>query len=278
MKKRQKIIITLIISIVLVMCISVTAFAYSQTLTGESKTQNIGGRQYTAYNSVTYISGTGVKATTDITCDTHCSAGELGVFPMLQDSNYNIVLRPGWIYNSFDNAVALSAGTAYHSATSGTYYSGGNAEGQNTIVVLNLSPGLSIGSSRAEKIGEYRVNTNGQTYGVVNKFTAEENYPDLVGAVGLDGTEGYILSQELLDRVVPASSEEAAALMTDPNYIQGRIIDLYAADGVTVIGKFMTGGLVGVTVQENNTTTTYNKDGTIVRTYDNGAKSITRWK
>lgn len=86
------------------------------------------------------------------------------------------------------------------------------------------------------------------------------------------------MSKELLSRQIPATREAAAALMTDPNYIQGRYINLYAEDGVTVIGKFLTGSLVGVTVQENGVTTTYNEDGTILKTFDNGTERIIRWK
>lgn len=75
-----------------------------------------------------------------------------------------------------------------------------------------------------------KVNANGQTYGkTTNDYT-----PDLIAAVGADGTHGYVSDSELsgvgrrksLDDVVtdiPAS------------------IPLYASDGVTVIGEFPIG-------------------------------------
>lgn len=284
MKKKHKSLVVVILSIILVFGFSVSAFAYSQTLTGSSRTYTAGNRKYTTFNSITYISGRGVKAYTDITCNTGCSAGELGVFPTLQDYNLNIVLAPGWIYNTVDSCSGISAGTSFYSTSSGTYYSGGDAKGyndvsgNNNIFVTYVSPGLTINESKSAEIGKYGVNENGQTYGVVNDFTAEKYYPDLVGAVGTDGTEGYILSKELLQMQRASSREEAVALMRDPEYIQGRLIDLYAADGTTVIGKFLLGGLIGVTVQEGDVTTTYNKEGTIVETYANGTERIVRWR
>lgn len=284
MKKKHKSLITTILSIVLIFSLSVSAFAYTQTLTGSSRTHSVGNRKYTVFNTITYSSGRGVKAITDVTCDTPCDAGQLAVYPMLQDENFLVVLAPGWIYNTVDSSSGISAGTWYHSTSSGTYYSGGYGQGYNDVggydngLVAYISPGLTVGSSKSMEIAKYGVNKNGQTYGVVDKLTDEKDYPDLVGAVGIDGTKGYVLSKELLSRQIPATREAAAALMTDPNYIQGRYINLYAEDGVTVIGKFLTGSLVGVTVQENGVTTTYNEDGTILKTFDNGTERIIRWK
>lgn len=202
---------------------------------------------------------------------------------MLQDERYLLVLSPGWVYNTGSGKL-LSAGSGYYNATSGTYYSGGGGSGINDTTGIHrslqayLSPGWTVSSTRSVSVNAaYGINEGGQTYGTVTATTPEALYPDLVGAVGLDGTEGYVLASELRQEK-PKSSEEAAALMTDPEYIQGRIIDLYAADGKTVIGKFRVGGLIGVTVQEEGRTTTYMENGTMVTQYANGAEKIVRWK
>ena len=261
--------------------LSVNAFAL-ESLPGTERTHTVGNRQYTVRNSVGYENGRGVSAFTRISCNTAPSPGDMGVYPLLQNERYLLVLSPGWVYNT-GNGKLLSAGSGYYNATSGTYYSGGTANGMNDItgimrgLQIYLSPGWTVSSTRSVSANASRgINEKGQTYGTITAATPEALYPDLVGAVGLDGTEGYVLASEL-HQTQPKTSEEAAALMTDPDYIQGRLINLYAADGVTVIGKFRAGGLIGVTVQEDNRTITYEENGTIVTQYANGTKETVRW-
>ena len=282
MKKTRKASLALVLSVILIIALSVNAFALT-SLPGNERTHSVGNRQYTVRNSVGYENGRGVSAFTRISCDTEPSPGDMGVYPMLQDEHYLIVLSPGRIYNTGSGRL-LSAGSGYYNATSGTYYSGGGDSGMNDItgimrgLQIYLSPGWTVSSTRsASANAAYGINEQGQTYGTVTGTTPEALYPELVGAVGLDGTEGYVLASELRQEQ-PKTSEEAAALMTDPDYIQGRIINLYAADGVTVIGKFRAGGLVGVTVQEDGRTTTYMENGTMITQYANGAEETVRWK
>jgi hypothetical protein len=91
-------------------------------------------------------------------------------------------------------------------------------------------------------------NDNGQTYG----FIEPENVPDLISAIGIDGTEGYVLEIDLIGEQ-PNNPEEALEIMKrleeriEEMHITGerfvRIIPFYAADGVTVIGEFGIGSL-----------------------------------
>lgn len=281
MKKSKKASLALVLSVIMIFALSVNAFA-TDFLNGTSRAHTVGTRQYTVRNNIGYSSSRGVSAFTQISCDTKPAPGEMGVYPMLQNERYLIVLSPGWVYNTA--GTFLSAGSGYYDATSGTYYSGGGGSGVDDTTGVHrslqayLSPGWTVSSTRAVPANAaYGINEEGQTYGTVTAATPEAFYPDLVGAVGLNGTEGYVLASEL-QQEKPKSSEEAVALMTDPEYIQGRIIDLYAADGKTIIGKFRTGGLIGVTVQEDGCTTTYMENGTIVTQYANGAEKIVRWK
>lgn len=71
---------------------------------------------------------------------------------------------------------------------------------------------------------EYPVNENGETYGSANG----SQVPDLLAAPTDDGQIGYVRVNELeLARNVAGSIESGE-----------RIIEVYAADGVTVIGEF----------------------------------------
>jgi signal peptidase I len=67
-------------------------------------------------------------------------------------------------------------------------------------------------------------------------FEAINKTPDLVKAVGVDGTEGYVRNQDLLGEM-PKTPEEALE-MQKKSPPGGRDIPLYAADGKTVIGVF----------------------------------------
>jgi hypothetical protein len=95
----------------------------------------------------------------------------------------------------------------------------------------------------------YPVNANGQTYGLQG-WTDDTHSPDLIPAMGIDGTEGYINSSYSGHGPFPQPNnpEEAEVYMqwlherqeeikvTGEKYIW--TIPLYASDGVTVIGEY----------------------------------------
>ena len=277
--QRKKAALSLILVVLMAMWLTVNVFA--ATLNGNVASAPIGGRTYSAYNTIT-VSGNNARAGTSEDCNVVCAAGHLAVYPILQDI-HGILLSSGWVYNT-TTTNWFNASTSLYSATSGTLYSGGAAMGWNvelghyTGYTLYRSPGLSIGSKSANEAidGAYKINSHGQTYGVFSDTTKE--YPDLVGAVGVDGTIGYVYSKDLFETDIPASPQEAVARMNDKEYIQGRLINLYANDGVTVIGQYRTDCLIGVTVQENAVSKTYHADGTISMTYSDGRDMTARWK
>lgn len=83
-------------------------------------------------------------------------------------------------------------------------------------------------------------NESGETYGS-GDLTPYERKPDLIKAMGMDGTIGYIRRAEA-DGPMPNTPEEALAIQakqTNPRYI-----NLYESNGKTIIGKFKisTGG------------------------------------
>lgn len=99
------------------------------------------------------------------------------------------------------------------------------------IGIISLGPAFSSPSGAPH----YPKNLNGQTYGSNTQATSIETEPDLILAIGVDGTEGYIKSVDL-NGTMPKTPEEALKLQSKaPDF---RIIPLYAVDGKTVIGKF----------------------------------------
>ncbi|ADL07111.1 M56 family metallopeptidase [Thermosediminibacter oceani] len=80
---------------------------------------------------------------------------------------------------------------------------------------------------------QYRVNEYGETYGpaIYAEVLGEE--PDLIAAIGIDGTFGYVRSSDL-NPPDPRTPEEAVA----QNNLGDKLIPLYDKDGRTVIGQF----------------------------------------
>lgn len=80
----------------------------------------------------------------------------------------------------------------------------------------------------------YPKNESGMTYGSGTNIDDKNPGPDLIGAIGADGTFGYIRAADrAVNEEPPANPEEAANWKS-----KGYSIPLYAADGTTVIGEF----------------------------------------
>ncbi|WP_340028403.1 hypothetical protein MHB71_30570 [Paenibacillus sp. FSL H7-0940] len=86
----------------------------------------------------------------------------------------------------------------------------------------------------------YPKNKNGQTYGSNIYASSPETEPDLILAMGVDGTEGYLLKKDM-DGEQPKTPEEAIAIQNSRSP-DGWDIPLYDKDGETVIGVFHVGG------------------------------------
>lgn len=89
----------------------------------------------------------------------------------------------------------------------------------------------------------FLVNENGQTYGSSANCIAAEDFPDLILAVGQDGTEGYVYNSDM-QGYTPSSPEDAVRYMNElmelnEQGINSFSIPLYESDGTTVIGEFL---------------------------------------
>lgn len=82
----------------------------------------------------------------------------------------------------------------------------------------------------------YPKNKNGQTYGSATDAASPDAEPELIRAIGVDGTMGYVLKKDL-DGERPQSPEEALAIQNSRSP-GGRDIPLYDVDGENIIGVF----------------------------------------
>ncbi|RAJ03452.1 hypothetical protein DET54_101655 [Paenibacillus pabuli] len=110
-------------------------------------------------------------------------------------------------------------------------------------VGVTLALGVGIGvygwgaayadTSPSEDQMEIKINDKGQTYG---SFVYHgETQLDLVKAIGVDGTEGYIKTSDM-NQDLPKTPEEAIQSMDEPKV--DKYINLYDSNE-NVIGKFL---------------------------------------
>lgn len=119
-------------------------------------------------------------------------------------------------------------------------------------LIISVTAGVAFAVSgytnrSQEQAPKYQVNEYGQTYGSGVYAVSVETEPDLIAAVGIDGTEGYVYAKDLQEDM-PKTPEEAVARTQALKKVQSlkksgeptviKIIPLYEADGKTVIGEF----------------------------------------
>lgn len=134
---------------------------------------------------------------------------------------------------------------------------------KNTIIsVLALSLGLTVGATafaaaadrqnavvycdddmtqplapQMEK--DYKLNSNGESYGSGAAAVYVEDMPDLIRVLGDNGIEGYVYASEMIGEP-PSSPEEAIKLQEErisKNDIE-KIINVYDCEGETVIDTY----------------------------------------
>ncbi|MDQ0208616.1 peptidase M56 BlaR1 [Alkalicoccobacillus murimartini] len=117
-----------------------------------------------------------------------------------------------------------------------------------TLVLTTFSIGILVGvfslqtAFGGQEITDYSINDSGKTYGSALFVETAEEEPDLISAIGLDGTEGYVKKTDL-DRVTgeadsPKTPEEALKKQEERERNQDIQIPLYEEDGETIIGEF----------------------------------------
>ncbi len=85
----------------------------------------------------------------------------------------------------------------------------------------------------------YEVNENGQTYGFIPDAASDDEFPDMIPAVGDNGKEGYVYVSDFHGDM-PSSPEEAMKIREsmDNGTYKPRTINVYDIDGKTIIDTF----------------------------------------
>lgn len=98
----------------------------------------------------------------------------------------------------------------------------------------------------------FPVNQNGQTYGSLMDVNTPGQEPDLVKAVGVDGTLGYVKFVDMQGKL-PKNPEEAIAMQNNRLKEGPKTIPLYDVDGKTIIGEFKIGNAEAFLIPEGST-------------------------
>lgn len=104
-------------------------------------------------------------------------------------------------------------------------------------ILISLSATV-FADDRSEAI-PFDVNENGETYGDYFQAASAGYTPDLIYAQGENGIFGYVRASDL-EEPMPESPEAALVLQAErkASGYTGHFINLYDADGVTIIGRF----------------------------------------
>ncbi|OZD60819.1 hypothetical protein CH263_20225 [Rhodococcus sp. 06-1059B-a] len=228
--------------------------ASAEALTGWVAPAGANGNGVQFLNTSTIINSPNLTAESKIysVFGQSANAGDIGVRARLFKSGA-LCEAIDYQYNFFSSP-ELTAGTSRDCGT-GSYnshgftavWNGTNAYSERLTFPSNplnwTSPAASQArSAQAEPAIEEGTNANGQTYGRGDQVSEDSELPDLIAAIGTDGTVGYIEKSDLAGPVT--SPEQARQLETrEVNGVEvlssgSRSVPLLAEDGVTEIGVF----------------------------------------
>lgn len=83
----------------------------------------------------------------------------------------------------------------------------------------------------------FQVNQSGEKYGSLANANYPGQEPDLVMAIGVDGTKGYLKYSDMMGKL-PKNPEEAIAMQNSRQNEFPKTLPLYDVDGKTIIGEF----------------------------------------
>lgn len=235
--KGRKTILSLLLIGVMVLGSSLCVYADTSS---DWQTQTVYGYSYDYCSSIWnryFTTGNTIEAVAEVitTNRKNAPAGYMGAQARLYNSSGTLVYSSSMVYNSSPviNVYAYSERTTssgYFYAQSKVSFYNGNGY---TSYTANKSPNAAVPSALNSNVG-YSVNANNETYGLGILAETLGIEPDLIAAVGRDGTEGYVRSEDLSP--TPSNPKEAVVMaelaQTD------RCIPLYNLDG-EVIGEFM---------------------------------------
>lgn len=225
-KNKKKLFAVLLCVLILSSSVVVQAYTESSWLIFPS----VEGVTYKGKTS-THGNGSAMWANATTMASKGVAGGRMGSLARLY-LNGSLVKSTGVIYND-GGAQSIIASTPTNS-TRGNYKAGGTSyiynpsTGSYSAHTLINSPAQTFSDSEVEIIR----NENGEIYGSEYELLLYGIQPDLVSAIGVDGTEGYVKEADI--NAVPQTLEEA--LEYTPTAYE---VPLYEEDGETVIGTFI---------------------------------------
>ncbi|MDR1735386.1 MAG: hypothetical protein LBR85_00750 [Oscillospiraceae bacterium] len=268
---RKKISLGVVWSLVIVMLLGTAAMAAGDWLYSPITYWTSGMDYISTFASqarIRHEGGSTVKVEGTINITGSTSLSHMGVECFMFDLANSLIYSSGEWWTSGNDDVktvallvdGLSAGTYRGYANTGVYING-ESEYRMTSNTPNLvfRPSVIVSKevfyATAEEISPpsmpaqsgISVNENGQTYGP-QPLDPNVEPPELIAAVGIDGTRGYVYSKDIKDHE-PFTSEEDIAAYTEKQHKLRKeaqknggaflsYVPLYASDGVTVIGEF----------------------------------------
>lgn len=233
-----------LIAAILVVCstMSFNGWASAASSTGGKQSANVYGINYTYYASIhNNTSDTWARGHVTFPYGSGVQAGYVAINTKLYNNSASVVNSTGVQY--LPDASAGTTGYVVDGAkysTKGTYFAKAdvhlyNGNGYNLYTTYQ-SPKL----SRALPIipnEPFKVNENNLTYGSDYYVSSTEEGPDLIQAVGKNGTEGYVYSKD-----INLDFNSLSDVLTYMNSGQSNFtVPLYAVDGVTIIDSFEVG-------------------------------------
>jgi hypothetical protein len=175
---------------------------------------------------------------------------ELALAPPAEATDVRVTvtcLTTGWTYWGFDPEGNNPSSSCAEGERSDAFMDFSLDLGETLFVTPDAGTEVIVTTQFLHSVQtDWGVNAKGQTYGVTKPGAGDD--PDLISAVGVDGTIGYVSGEEL-DQVngTVDTIEEALRTMEDNEPITadyqsgGATVPLYESDGTTVIGEFRVG-------------------------------------
>lgn len=238
-----------VVGLISIMLLGFSVMAYADTSSGWT-TKIVNGRSY-KYNSETWNRYSGSNATLEAVANVktsngkNASSGYMGAQARLYTSNGTLHRSSSFVYNSSPavNVIAYSSRTK----SSGYFYAQSkirlyNGDGYNTYTAKK-SPNGTVSRARSSEVSAtddftYSVNEFNETYGsgLMADIAGEE--PDLISAIGTNGEQGYVRSEDLMPECHSIEDAMEASELAYSN----QYIPLYNLND-EVIGEFELTGM-----------------------------------
>lgn len=236
--------------IIIFICAIIMAFSTTMlpafAALGESAVKTITLNGYTySFDSLIHNEEKGrlaFQTNARVTNSNYLPTGYMGVNARLYSAESGAMVKESGYYLNQENECFILNSEGYDTS-SGYYYSRGivklwNGKDYN-VYTSERTPDFS--SNRAYTVSSDKIsiqrNQKGEIYGSELFLNEIGVQPDLILAQGNNNIIGYVRADELNDDGVYTPDDAAAYMMNR----QPRFIPLYASDGETVIGTFVSG-------------------------------------